>query len=196
MASAVCPTNTEVTIGVERWKSISQGTLIPFKDKDTKMINEFAFMWGQGRRHGCFKSLSLCTLSKCSSPDVQRKEPRISLCTTLYSARLRAICCTREGNVEQIFSLGGRLSDPNMQIRNMNPAYASSHSCRDPSSSPWDPTNIYSSRRAAGIQDAPVGSTDISQRSSSSTRTRRYICRPRRPSGSATCVSSQSRASS
>ena len=47
MASAVCPTNTKVTIEVERWKSISQDTLTPFKDKDTKMINEFAFMWAK-----------------------------------------------------------------------------------------------------------------------------------------------------
>ena len=37
----------EVTIEVERWKSISQDTLTPFKDKDTKMINEFAFMWAK-----------------------------------------------------------------------------------------------------------------------------------------------------
>ena len=39
-------------------------------------------------------------------------------CTTLCSGRPQATCLPHEGDVEQIFSLGGRLSDPNM-----NPAY-------------------------------------------------------------------------
>ena len=74
MASAVCPTNTEVTIEVERWKSISQDTLIPFKDKDTKMINEFAFMRAKvGAMAASNRSHSVHSV-KCLSPDVQRKD--------------------------------------------------------------------------------------------------------------------------
>eukprot|EP00966_Prymnesium_polylepis_P171923 3975808-Prymnesium_polylepis.1 len=35
----------EVAIEVERWKAISTSSLNDFKDKDTGMINEFAFHW-------------------------------------------------------------------------------------------------------------------------------------------------------
>ena len=34
-------------IEVERWKSIAPDTVAAFKDKDTGMINEFAFMWAK-----------------------------------------------------------------------------------------------------------------------------------------------------
>ena len=37
----------EVTIEVERWKSISPETLSAFKDPETNMINEYAFMWAK-----------------------------------------------------------------------------------------------------------------------------------------------------
>ena len=37
----------EVAIEVERWKVISLETINTFKDKETGMINEFAFMWAK-----------------------------------------------------------------------------------------------------------------------------------------------------
>ena len=86
----------EVTIEVERWKSISSDTLAPFKDANTGMINEFAFMWAQ------------------------RKNFPIHY----FVFKQTASHLPHEGNVEQIFSLGGRLSDPNM-----NPAYLATLVC-------------------------------------------------------------------
>ena len=82
--------NDEVTIEVERWKSISVDTINAFKDKETGMINEFAFMWAK------------------------RKDFPLHY----FVFRQTASHLPHEGNVEQIFSPGGRLSDPNM-----NPAY-------------------------------------------------------------------------
>ena len=82
--------NDEVTIEVERWKSISVDTINAFKDKETGMINEFAFMWAK------------------------RKDFPLHY----FVFRQTASHLPHEGNVEHIFSLGGRLSDPNM-----NPAY-------------------------------------------------------------------------
>ena len=60
------------------------------EDKETGMLNEFAFMWAK------------------------RKEYPIHY----FVFRTTASHSPHEGNVEQIFSLGGRLSDPNM-----NPSY-------------------------------------------------------------------------
>ena len=79
-----------VAIEVARWKTINSETLNVFKDKETGMINEFAFMWAK------------------------RKEFPLHY----FVFRQTASHLPHEGNVEQIFSLGGRLSDPNM-----NPAY-------------------------------------------------------------------------
>ena len=75
---------------MERWKSISTDTISAFKDTETGMINEFALMWAK------------------------RKEFPLHY----FVFRQTASHLPHEGNVEQIFSLGGRLSDPNM-----NPAY-------------------------------------------------------------------------
>ena len=36
-----------MTLEVERWKSISPDTLSAFKDPETNMINEYAFMWAK-----------------------------------------------------------------------------------------------------------------------------------------------------
>ena len=80
----------DVAVEVERWKSISPNTISAFKDKETGMLNEFAFMWAK------------------------RKEFPLHY----FVFRQTASHLPHEGNVEQIFSLGGRLSDPNM-----NPAY-------------------------------------------------------------------------
>ena len=85
--------NDEVSIEVERWKAISQETLNAFKDKDTGMLNEFALMWNK------------------------RKDFPLHF----FIFKQTASHLPHEGNVEQIFSLGGRLSDPNM-----NPAYLAS----------------------------------------------------------------------
>jgi hypothetical protein len=73
-----------------RLTSISQDTIDPFKDKATGMLNEFAFMWAK----------------------------RKAFPLHYFVFRQTASHLPHEGNVEQIFSLGGRLSDPNM-----NPAY-------------------------------------------------------------------------
>ena len=75
---------------VERWKAISLETINSFKDKETGMINEFAFIW-----------------------DTRKDFP-----IHYFVFRQTASHLPHEGNVEQIFSLGGRLSDPNM-----NPEY-------------------------------------------------------------------------
>ena len=83
-------TTDDVSVEVQKWKFISPETLSAFKDKDTSMINEFAFMWAK------------------------RKEFPLHY----FVFRQTASHLPHEGNVEQIFSLGGRLSDPNM-----NPAY-------------------------------------------------------------------------
>ena len=80
----------EVTIEVERWKSMSSETINGFKDKSTGMINEFALHWAM----------------------------RKTFPLHFFVFRQVASHLPHEGNVEQIFSLGGRLSDPNM-----NPAY-------------------------------------------------------------------------
>ena len=85
--------NDEVAIEVERWKAISQETLTAFKNKDTGMLNEFAFMWAK------------------------RKDFPLHF----FVFKQTASHLPHEANVEQIFSLGGRLSDPNM-----NPAYLAS----------------------------------------------------------------------
>ena len=82
--------NDELTLEVERWKSISTDTVNTFKSKETGMLNEFAFMWAK------------------------RKDFPLHY----FVFRQTASHLPHEGNVEQIFSLGGRLSDPNM-----NPAY-------------------------------------------------------------------------
>ena len=79
-----------MAIEVARWKTINSETLNVFKDKETGMINEFAFMWAK------------------------RKDFPLHY----FVFRQTASHLPHEGNVEQIFSLGGRLSDPNM-----NPAY-------------------------------------------------------------------------
>jgi hypothetical protein len=79
-----------VAFEVERWKTLSQDTLNTFKDKETGLINEFALMWAK------------------------RKEFPLHY----FVFRQTASHLPHEGNVEQIFSLGGRLSDPNI-----NPAY-------------------------------------------------------------------------
>ena len=84
--------NDEVAVEVERWKAISTDTLNTFKDKENGMINEFAFMWAK------------------------RKDFPLHF----FVFKQTASHLPHEGNVEQIFSLGGRLSDPNM-----NPAYLS-----------------------------------------------------------------------
>ena len=85
--------NDEVSIEVERWKAISLDTLVAYKDKETLMINEFAFMWAK------------------------RKDFPLHY----FVFKQTASHLPHEGNVEQIFSLGGRLSDPNM-----NPSYLAS----------------------------------------------------------------------
>ena len=82
--------NDEVAVEVERWKAISLETVNTFKDKETGMINEFAFMWAK------------------------RKDFPLHF----FVFKQTASHLPHEGNVEQIFSLGGRLSDPNM-----NPEY-------------------------------------------------------------------------
>ena len=82
--------NDEVTIEVERWKAISSDTVNSFKDKETGMINEYAFLWAK----------------------------RNEFPLHYFVFRQTTSHLPHEGNVEQIFSLGGRLSDPNM-----NPAY-------------------------------------------------------------------------
>ena len=72
--------NDEVAIEVERWKSISADTVNGFKDKETGMVNEFALMWAK------------------------RKEFPLHY----FVFRQTASHLPHEGNVEQIFSLGGR----------------------------------------------------------------------------------------
>ena len=79
-----------VSVEVERWKAISNETLASYIDKETGMLNEFAFMWAK------------------------RKEFPLHF----FVFKQTASHLPHEGNVEQIFSLGGRLSDPNI-----NPAY-------------------------------------------------------------------------
>ena len=80
----------DVAIEVERWKSISLETLSHYRDTETGMINEFAFMWA-----------------------VRKQYP-----LHFFVFKQTASHLPHEGNVEQIFSLGGRISDPNM-----NPGY-------------------------------------------------------------------------
>ena len=80
----------EVAIEVERWKAMSQETINSFKDQETGMINEFALLWAK------------------------RKEFPLHY----FVFKQTASHVPHEAKVEQIFSLGGRLSDPNM-----NPAY-------------------------------------------------------------------------
>ena len=82
-----------MAIEVERWKAISADTLDAYKNAETGMINEFAFMWAK------------------------RKEFPLHY----FVFKQTASHLPHEGNVEQIFSLGGRLSDPNI-----NPAYLAS----------------------------------------------------------------------
>ena len=72
--------NDEVAIEVERWKSISADTVNGFKDKETGMVNEFALMWAK------------------------RKEFPLHYVVFWQTASH----LPHEGNVEQIFSLGGR----------------------------------------------------------------------------------------
>ena len=69
LTGAPTEANDEVSIEVERWKAISLDTLVAYKDKETLMINEFAFMWAISAR--------------------------TSRCTTLSSSRPRAIYLTR-----------------------------------------------------------------------------------------------------
>ena len=87
----------KVTIDeVERWKRMSSKTINTFKDKSTGMINDFALHWAK------------------------RKEFPLHY----FVFRQTASHLPHEGNVEQIFSLGSRLSDPNM-----NPAYLATLIC-------------------------------------------------------------------
>ena len=79
-----------MSIEVERWNAISPDTLETYKDVETGMINEFAFLWAK------------------------RKDFPLHY----FVFRQTASHLPHEGNVEQIFSLGGRLSD-----LNMNPSY-------------------------------------------------------------------------
>jgi hypothetical protein len=80
----------DVTIEVQRWKCMSLETVNKFKDKETGMVNEFALLWA-----------------------VRKDFP-----LHYFVFRQTASHLPHEGKVEQIFSLGGRVSDPNM-----NPAY-------------------------------------------------------------------------
>ena len=70
-----------MAVEVERWKAISTDTLNTFKDKENGMINEFAFMWAK------------------------RKDFPLHF----FVFKQTASHLPHEGNVEQIFSLGGRL---------------------------------------------------------------------------------------
>ena len=88
--TASAEANDDVSIEVERWKAISLDTLDTYKDAETGMINEFAFMWAK------------------------RKDFPLHY----FVFKQTASHLPHEGNVEQIFSLGGRLSDPNI-----NPSY-------------------------------------------------------------------------
>ena len=66
-------------IEVERWKSIVPDTVAAFKDKDTGMINEFAFMWAKKKDYPLHYFVFKQTASHLP----------------------------HEANVEQIFSLSG-----------------------------------------------------------------------------------------
>ena len=75
-----------MTSEVERWKAITSDTLKAYKDKGTGMLNEFALMWA-----------------------MRKAFPLHYLVFKQTASHL-----PHEGKVEQIFSLGGRLSDPNI----------------------------------------------------------------------------------
>ena len=68
-------------IEVERWKSIAPNTVAAFKDKDTGIINEFAFMRAKKKDYPLHYFVFKQTASHLP----------------------------HEANVEQIFSLGGGL---------------------------------------------------------------------------------------
>ena len=76
----------EVASEVERWKAMSQETINGFRNEETGMVNEFALLWAK------------------------RKE----LPLHYFVFRQTASHLPHEAKVEQVFSLGGRVSDPNM----------------------------------------------------------------------------------
>ena len=71
-------------IEVERWKSIAPDTVAAFKDKDTGMINEFAFMWA-------------------------KKKDSTGNPLHYFVFKQTASHLPHEANVEQVFSLGSGL---------------------------------------------------------------------------------------
>ena len=76
----------DVMMEVGKWKAMTPATINGFKDKETGMINEFALLWAK----------------------------RDEFPLHFFVFKQTASHLPHEGNVEQIFSLGGRLSDPNI----------------------------------------------------------------------------------